>query len=328
MPVGPSHRSRSSSSRSYGGSSRSSSSSSRSYSSSSRSYSSSRYRSSSSYDYDGGGYSSYHRIPKPPKTNRQKAILAAVWGLVFSLIIAFIGGLLFGLNVGSASLIRRDAGEYAQIIKRAQQGKEGYYLIEINLQPSGSGQHGYEKEYSFQGDHEAYFKAYNEVRKNGVDFFYFVYNFTDDEGRRINGETYTCYSENAVNGIESITIAYTKDYDRDGSWDSMDVNYKLSKNMDYIVRAEPAAVGGVLMFVFAGLSAYLIVLLVQLHKGKFTFSDEKVAKKKVEITHKKCQYCGNRMTVNQSSCQACGARTFENIFPTEDDEETKKTKKK
>jgi len=312
MPVGPSHGSRGRSSSSSRSSSRSSSSrSSRSYGSS-RSYSGNR---TTVIVAGGGGYSGGGEFK--PMSPKAKKITWLVIGIIFCLIIGIVGVSKFSKNIGSVSLMKRDAKEYAQIISNAKKGKEGYYLVHIdNIKNTGSSHYGYEMEYSFSSSSYKFSAtAYNYQVKNGVEYFYIEYQFTDDEGRKINGETYTAYSEAAIQSLDEMTIAYTKIYDGDGSWDSMDVNYKLKNNIDYWFVKKEATVGGFLSVIFLGLVALFIYMIVRIKQDKPIFKKSDtvtgdIAGKPPVRHHRTCKYCGSIIAKDVFKCPSCGSRQF------------------
>ena len=310
MPVGPSH-SRHNSSRSSGGSSRSySGGSSRSYSSSSyrpshRSYSSSYYHSGSYY------YGTGVSINISP---RAWAIIGLIFGFIFAAIFLIVGGSVFSQNIGSSSLMRRDAKEYYEIIEMAKSGKEGYYLITIdNIRSSGSSTYGeFPTEYSFSGSHNCYIEAFSEVRKSGVNYYYLIYSFTDDQGRKISGETYSCYSESALLGLSDITFVYTKEYDGDGSWDVMPTNYNLKNNMDYWNVNKTVWIG-VLVFAIGGgavvLFVYLAKKLAKKNRKESKTTDNRQVQKQT-ADYKICDYCGCQHSLKDRVCSSCGSRKF------------------
>ena len=313
MPVGPSHSrggsSRSSGPSGFGRSSGGFSSSRSSYSSPSRSRSSHH----TTVVYTGGGGGYYGGIYVKPMSPKAKKITALVFGVIFCLIIGLVGAFKFVNNIGTVSLMRQDAREYAQIIKKAQKGEDGYYLAHFDLISSGSGHTGYEIYYKkVSPDRNFSATAYNYVYKNGVEYFYLEYEFTDTEGRRISGETYTCYSENAVQGLSEITIAYTKNFDNDGSWDSMDINYKLSNNMDYWLASRNTLSGLGMAVVFLGLTALFIYMIVRISQNKPIFKKANAveqAKEEVRI-HRTCKHCGSIVRPEVVKCPSCGSGQF------------------
>lgn len=307
MPVGPSHGSRSggSSSRSSGSRSSGSSSSSGSYRSSSRS---SRHTT----VYVGGGYYGGGRS----RTPKEKKIIALVWGIIFASVILIIAASLFFDNVGPMNLIKQDAGEYAQIIERAQNQEEGYYIVEItNIKQSGCGHVGYDVYYNLSGSHDSYFTAYNYLKRNGIVYFYFEYSFVDSEWGRIYGESYASYSENAVTGLTGMTLAYTKAYDNDGSWDVIDVNYSLGKNIEYLSYKDSVIIGVILFIIALGLDSLFIYMIVRVVKNKKIFgktATNATQTKTIQPTNnqKVCAYCGSIVDKYARRCSSCGAKMF------------------
>ena len=312
MPVGPSHGGGSHSHSSSGGSRSSGSSSSYSSSHSSSSYSSSRH--STCYVGGGGGYYGSHT----PMSSKEKKKLWLIIGIVIFSITAIIGSLLFSFNIGSTLLIRKDAREYKEIIERANNHEEGYYLITIN----DISTHGYSNEgnymitYGLWGDHDSSFEAIYEVKRNGVYYFYLTYSFVDDYGRNLSGESYTAYSESAVKGLSSMTFAYTLEYDKDGSWDIIDVNYSLKTNMDYWKVHTKTLVGLFMFILFAGLDAFFIYMLVRVCKEQQILSKKEEKNSSEQPSQKDnfermvCEFCGTMIGKSDKKCPSCGGTKF------------------
>lgn len=318
MPVGPSHRSHNSSGRS---SSRSYSSSSRSYSSSRRSSYSSPRRYYSSTTYYSGDYGGSVSIS--PKS---WAITGIVFGFIFAVVILILGAVLFCTNVAPSILMAKDAREYYEIIENAENGEQGYYLITIsdirNTGASTSG--GNPTIYRFHGSNASYFEGYTEVRRSGVNYYYLLYEFTDESGRQLNGETYSCYSESALLGLSEITFAYTKEYDADGSWDIIPTNYKLKGNMDYARCNSNVFIGIVLFLAGIGLFVLFINLSKKVSKMNETSSSSQTDNSTTQTkarTHvyKVCSYCGSHLPINEGKCSSCGAKNFNVQTETLDD---------
>ncbi len=326
MPVGPSHRSRSSSSssRSYSSSRSSSSrsyssSSSRSYSSSSRSYS---HRPSYDYDYYGGASISIHTTPKG------WAIFGIVVGFLTAIIMAIVGIVKLTNNIPYHSLMRKDAREYLEIIEKAQNGEEGYYIKEITglRVTSTSSVGGSPTEYGLTAKgsqsgwyYETDIEAYTEVRKSGINYYWFDISFYSEElDDRISGITYSYYSEAQVNGMSTLSIVYTKTYDGDGSFDIIQLDYSLDKNMDYWYAGNQILKGVILFVVATGLGV-LMAWCCRLVKNHGKKKEEADTSKVQEITnkYKECQYCGSQIRLDDTHCSTCGAKKFNRIKKTD-----------
>ena len=323
MPVGPSHRggSRSSSS---SGRSHSSSSSRSSYSSNSRSYSSSSHSHHHHYygDYSGGG-----GIEISP---RGWAGFGIAVGFILTLIMAIIGFVKLGDNVPYFFLMRRDAKEYNEIIEKANNGEAGYYIKEIkNIRWSGTSQEGNNPaEYSFTAEGDSretydntYINAYSEVRKNGVNYYWLEIRFYSEEAdERISGITYSYYAEAQVSGLSSLTLVYTKAYDGDGSWDIIQQNYSLGKNIDYWFAGKQIVLGILFIAIAGGLGTLMVWCCKLLNKkNKKDKKDEpiiievKTTPTEISDKYKECTYCGSQIPFNTHSCTVCGARKFKKI---------------
>ena len=335
MPVGPSHRR-------GGGSYRSSSSrSSSSRSSSSRSYSSSRSSSSRSYhrhnhyyygddDYYGGGGITI--------TPRGWAIFGIVVGFIIALVTMCIAFSMLGNNVPYHNTMKSDAREYAKIIERARDEVDGYYIISItDLEISGSSTVGYNPtEYGVTNYDNFWAEAYSEVTKGGANYYYLDFSFYSEEvGETIYGTTYTYYSQSQVLGLSSLTLAYTKEYDGDGSWDVIQVNYSLSQNIDYWYTKTMITAGALMIPAALGLVALMIwccVLVRRAGKKSATASNTTTASTQNSNNSKSftdslfatfgnngsedrgsfkvCVYCGAHAKIDASHCTSCGAKKF------------------
>ena len=314
MPVGPSHNR---------GSSRSSSSSGRSHSSSSRSYSSSSSRShssySSSYTYYGGSGASISISP------RGWARFGIVVGFIATLIMAIIGFAKLVNNIPYHYLMRKDAKEYLEIIDKANRGEAGYYIKEITgIRGSGSstvGGNPTEYRLSSEGEDSGWYdntsiSAYCEVTKGGVNYYWFDITFYSEElDERISGITYSYYSEAQVSGLSSLNLVYTKAYDGDGSWDIIQQDYSLKKNIDYWYAGNQIFKGVLLIVLAGGLGTLMVWCCILLHrKGKN--KEEKAEDKQIQDISdkfKECTYCGAQYPLDKESCSACGSKKFKKI---------------
>ena len=333
MPVGPSHRR-------GGGSYRSSSSrSSSSRSSSSRSYSSSRSSSSRSYhrhnhyyygddDYYGGGGITI--------TPRGWAIFGIITGLITAIVVMCIAFSMLGNNVPYYYTMKSDAREYAEIIEMARDGVDGYYIISItDIEISGSATEGYEPtEYGLTNYDNFWAEAHSEVTKGGANYYYLDFSFNSEVAEEISGTTYTYYSESQILGLSSLTFAYTKEYDGDGSWDIIQVNYSLSQNVDYWYVKKMITIAAFMIPAALGLVALMVWCSVLVHRaGKKAFgeSTQKSTSNQSNNTKsftdslfanfgngnsedrgsfKVCVYCGAHTKIDASHCTSCGAKKF------------------
>ena len=342
MPVGPSHR--------RGGGSRSSSRSSSSRSSSSRSYSSSRSRSYSSsrnyssghrhYHYYDGDYYSGDGITISP---RGWAIFGIVIGFMVVLACLCAGIGILANNVPYHITMRKDAPQYQEIIERAHRGEDGYYEKYItDIKWSGSGSSGGEPTYyrlssdngtPYDHNDNTYIEAYSEVVKDGVNYYWLEISFWSEEvNERISCITYSQYPEAAVAGLSSIRLAYTKEYDNDGSWDVINYSYNLSNNADYWYTGKQITTGAILLVVALGVGALMVWCCTLVHKaGKKSTSTtqatstqttqepslltklfgEQTPGEQSSITQfKVCSYCGAHAKMDDDSCNSCGSKKF------------------
>ena len=306
MPVGPSHH--------RGGGFRSSSS--RSSRSRSSYRSSSSGRSYHSHTYWGGS------VEISPRA-------AAIIGIIIGFIVA-ISGLVASVtaianNWSYRILMRKDAQEYQEIIDRAHAGEDGYYIITYdNIMISGSSTVGeHPTEYQLTNNYNGFYAtAYSEVTKNGVNYYYLVVAFDALDGTRITGTTYTYYSEAAVAGLSSITLVYTKEYDGDGSYDIIQENYSLDKNIDYWHTGKCVGLGFGGVAESLGLGLLMIWCCKRLKKSKKTSNEmpedikekwENMVAEGKDGTIQACVYCGSTYDLSVRKCESCGSKEFKVI---------------
>lgn len=249
-------------------------------------------------------------------------------GFLTAIIMAIVGISKLSTNLPNRALMRQDAREYLEIIDKANNGEEGYYIKEITglRVTSASSSGGYPTEYGLSAEgikhgwyYETDIEAYTEVRKSGINYYWFDIAFYSEElDERISGITYSYYAEAQVNGMSSMTIVYTKAYDGDGSWDIIQKDYSLNKNMDYWYAGNQVLKGVILFIVAAGLGV-LMAWCCKLVKNHGKKKEESDAKKIQEITnkYKQCQYCGSEIRLDDTHCSVCGARKFNRIKKTD-----------
>ena len=230
-------------------------------------------------------------------------------------------------NLGSSILMIKDSREYYDIIEKANDGEEGYYKITItgissyNSGSSWNGDYSYSI-YKLEGDYSFYGTAEEYWYVNGIAYYYISFSFLDGEGRTIQGETYTYYSQSAIAGLTEIDFVYTRKYDSDGSWDIIQENYRLRDNIDYKMTSREVNEGFLML---AASVAVGICLGFLANRARELDSDLKPIKKPVPVTatsntqvakpepiytYKVCMYCGSHLPINDNECDSCGAKKF------------------
>lgn len=256
------------------------------------------------------------------------AIFGIVVGFIVAIILGCVGFFKLSNNIPYHILMRRDAREYQEIIDKANRGEAGYYTVYIDgLKCSGSStMGGNPTEYRLSNDsdrgwrYEASIKAYCEVTKGGINYYWLDITFYSEElDERISGITYSYYAEAQVVGMSSLSLVYTKAYDGDGSYDIIQSNYSLDKNIDYWYAGNQILWGVILIVMTLGLGGLMVWCCILVHNHGKKKSPEVDMKKAQEIADKfkECQYCGAQTRLDDTHCTVCGARKFNKIKKTD-----------
>lgn len=251
-------------------------------------------------------------------------------GFILTIVLAIIGVLKLYNNIPYHILMRKDAREYQEIIDKANNGDAGYYIKHIyDIKCTSSSTNGGEPtEYGLESEglddstwrDDTYIDAYSEVRKNGINYYWLEISFYSEEfDERIKGITYSYYSQAAVTGLSYLNIVYTRSYDGDGSWDIIQQEYDLSKNIDYWYAGNQILWGVILIIIAGGLGTLMVWCSIKLHNhGKPKKAKEpKVETITIADKFKECEYCGAQMRLDDTSCMVCGARRFKKIKKTD-----------
>ncbi len=248
-------------------------------------------------------------------------------------------------NVPYHITMKKDAPQYQEIIERAHGGVEGYYEIYLTgIRRTGSSTHGGNPtEYSLSSDNgtpynhddNTYIEAYSEVVKDGVNYYWLEISFWSEEVQeRITCITYSQYPEAAVSGLSSIRLAYTKEYDNDGSWDAINFSYSLDANVDYWYTGKQITIGVILLLVAIGIGALMVWCCTLVHKaGKKSATTSQTSSTSTQTSQepslltklfggqtnteqsslnqfKVCSYCGAHAKMDDDSCNSCGSKKF------------------
>lgn len=254
-------------------------------------------------------------------------------GFILTIVLAIIGVLKLYNNIPYHILMRKDAREYMEIIDKANNGDAGYYIKHIyDIKCTSSSTNGDEPtEYGLESEglddstwrDDTYIDAYSEVRKNGINYYWLEISFYSEEfDERIKGITYSYYSQAAVTGLSYLNIVYTRSYDGDGSWDIIQQEYDLSKNIDYWYAGNQILWGVILIILAGGVGTLMVWCSIKLHnhgkpKKEKETKETKVETITIEDKFKECEYCGAQMRLDDTSCMVCGARRFKKIKKTD-----------
>lgn len=326
MPIGPSHSRGGGGSRSSGG------------------FGSSGGTHSHGGSFGGFGGGQHIHIPRVPirlnlfgsrivvSTGRQSAIVAIVVFLVFAIFGCFVTSTM-KQNLNSEisdykayiSQCELDAVWYENAKQKAIAGTDQDFFI------------------TYATDYDYYYDRDMAVVMNNVKFYYLIYEYqipidSNNDGvidyyQKQEGETYSTFSSSqAIQWDRKIFVG--KD---GGSWASMNYNYSLSTNQEYLFQkqelAESESTLKTINAVFIGLiliSVAIVVVLVivivkTIKKGKLEFEKEQ-QKKAAEVAEAQakadearrrasqisrvCIYCGCDVPDGAEKCPSCGSSDF------------------
>jgi len=227
-------------------------------------------------------------------------------------------------------IFKQDDVYFKNLITNAKNGVDGYYLTTA----------------TFDSEIIEYYSAnpstpgvYYVFTKNGNQWHFIVYEYTNEVTKLNNqiGTTYTQFSAgqcNAMNG--TIEIAYTK---TDNEWWSINTNYSLSDNQDYIDAVDylnlkksnlTSASWGLAGIIIALIVDIALIVLIFIKKSKKQQAEDAIAQEKAKAEAdeaqakadmarrqanqygRTCEYCGNDIPDGVSKCPGCGSSNFEN----------------
>lgn len=336
MPVGPSHSGRS---RSSGGSRSFSGNSSR----------SSGFRSSGSSNQSHNSSGNFHGFPffRPRHYHifgRPVFISSGIQTLISSLLFFALITLFLAFSYGSAitrakndiidckkyiQIIESDAEYYDNLIKTAKTNNttDDYYIAQAYF-----GNTVYEY-YSANPKNIGVYEAFTD---DGIIWYFIVYEYTNEVTKTKQiGTTYTQYSSSQHTGFNGIIeVAYTK---TGSTWFSINTDYTLSENRDYILAKEDLTeleswrkncIQNTITtsLIFAIFVAIIVLIFVYKYKKSKTENELNQQKAKAEIAeaqakaeqeqrkaaqiNRTCEYCGSQVPDDATKCPACGSSSF------------------
>lgn len=300
----------------------------------------------------GGNSGGYAPRPRHPITfhwfGRPIIISTGAQNTLVTLIMFFLVCALFGIFsiVGYSSnmeevnknnqliaVYETDAVYYQNLITKAKNGEEGYYLTTATFD---------NKIYSsYDEDDYAGTGAFQYQYIGGLYYYFINYEYINNREQGMKGETYTQFTSSQIKNMisgntGSIEIAYTYDAS-EGGYVSINTSYSLKENQDYNVlkmeienndSGSTFLVVGII-FIIAGvgiLIGMVFVIRKQIKKSKEQAEIDE-AKQKAEIAeananaerakadankrNRVCAYCGAPVPDGETKCPACGARHFE-----------------
>lgn len=314
------------------------------------------------FDFGGdnsNGFSFGPSSPRPsraPRTilffGRPMLITNAFVSIVSLLVMAivFAGGFLFGgisdytTNNKYLNYLKQDDVGYKQLISQATANYdgedylnnfEGYFVFEITG-IAFSGDKGYHGSGTFVDDtpfdggyykddaRKIYVAANKFTTYDGLPYYQFYYQFTDENDVVVNGTTYASYKR--FTDVKSLKIAYHVDSGL--CVDSINTNYKLEECIELSIYSAnvksarttliissiviAAIVGGIIcMIVFAikkgKKDAALKEQQVQANVEK-TQAEADLVRDQIKQKNRYCSYCGSKIPEDSDICPGCGSR--------------------
>ena len=345
MPIGPSHGARGGG-RSFGGGSRSSGGSHHHHHSGGSNlggailggliYSMFAGRRRRRYENGADGENQLPYRPRPTKY--------LVFAILFALFAAFTMFIrtIFSTSADSykaeLTQMEKDYKEYKSMFDKATvggyvEGSNYYFVVDASYGTYRTGTY---------GDNPTTPGAYLDFQKDGVSYYFIVYEFWLDssipietgESKRKIGTTYTQFSPTQLNSPGQIRIAYHYNSDTKKIY-SMNLDYNIEEcaEYDYVedIMENNKSTANTFLIVFIvelGLVALFVFLYINKLKKykKLVKQDEELFLQKRQAETQKaqaeaqeaqydaqrknrfCQYCGSQIDENTNTCTSCGAK--------------------
>ncbi len=298
---------------------------------SSRSRSSSGGSSSFGGNHSSGGYkrlpdamghrNGYRRPPRHYHWFGRNVVVTSGKGMLVSvlLIILLFASIILAVSISSYNKQQvvinnyvTSGKTYEEICEKAKAKQSGYYLFEFKnvdgqALDTGVWSDGSNTLESFEDDTLDY--------QNAV-WFLIEYSFYDDADNHIFERTYSMYSASDIRGITEFSVAYTK---INGVWWSINSDFKLENNIEYLYELDELnstkVMKNVCIAIVATVGAILVlsvvVIILKSKKISEISLEENVNEMPTDSTSKKtkyCPYCGDILDENAKRCPSCGAK--------------------
>ncbi len=299
--------------------------------------SSSSHSSDSSGGFSDGGF--HYNVPRTIMFFGRPVYLTSGFASLVSLfvlllIFAFSGSLISGISMSEANkeirYMKQDAVEWEEIIEKAENGEDGYYLFTINnIDFEYTGQSVFRDGYTFDGLYasgENYELATNYcLTYDDIDYYQIFYYFYDSStGYDVTYYTYAQFKNPST--IHHLEFAYK--LDDEGETLCINTTYELDKCMEYNDLKDTAHTQKVITIVatcvgVAFLAAIVLIIVHGIKKAKENNALElekkkaeaekaqaeaDMAKEDLKQKHRFCTYCGSPIPEGESQCPACGSR--------------------
>lgn len=267
-------------------------------------------------------------------TGKQNAFLALLSVLVLFIVCTvgcFIGRTAIKKDIvqyeSQICTYEEDAKWYENVISKAKNNETGYYLATATFRKAQV------LNYNEYNPQTGYYE-YDEV--NGTYYFYILYEYRNEvTSELVKAETYAQFTASQALGWNGeVAYAYSEE---DGAWFSINTNYSLSKNMEYVNAKQDLSnakqfvkslltIGIVLVVASVGVAvAFVLTTKHIIKKAKQEAETEKAkqeaeqaeanakaeeAKAKADKINRTCAYCGCKVPDGEEKCPACGSRKF------------------
>lgn len=267
-------------------------------------------------------------------TGKQNAFLSLLSVLILFIVCTvgcFIGRTAIKKDIvqyeNQICIYEEDAKWYENVINKAKTHETGYYLATATYNKAQI------LNYNQYNPQTGYYE-YDEV--NGTYYFYILYEYRNEVTNEIvQAETYAQFTSSQAFGWNGeIAYAYSEE---DGAWFSINTNYSLSKNMEYVKTKQSLSsakqsvksmltIGIVLAVASVGVAiAFVFTTKHIIKKAEQEAETEKEkqeaeqaeanakaeeAKAKADKINRTCAYCGCKVPDGEEKCPACGSRKF------------------
>ncbi|MBQ8451719.1 MAG: hypothetical protein IJ538_02970 [Clostridia bacterium] len=257
--------------------------------------------------------------------------------LIISAAVTIFGALKINSAKSEILTMEKDAVEYQEIIERAEAhsldnsvySDYGIYVltnIQLEFSHKSYNSHTGKKVDIYEDQNSLKYSLYadSDVFRDGVSW-YFIDFLINDGSVVLNGSTYTQYSQNQIQSMTSLRLAY---HSTGSSTDVINADYKLTDNQQYLSAFDNKAVGEkmVVFGIVFGVIAILVIILLGIKFSKKAKLEQ--LKKEAEIEQTKarteqekaklkeinrvCEYCGSLVPDGERKCPACGSSKFKN----------------
>lgn len=293
----------------------------------------------------------YGYDPSPDEINSMPHRKAPTIFLVLSIIVAFFSVITMSIRSSAVkrveslnntiSIMKTDYDDYYKpmIDNATEGGTDGFYKTTASFRNS----QGIVSKFLSYGDNPQTPGVYLDFQKDGISYYFIVYEFKDAHNVTCKGTTYTQFSANEYQMLNGeIDIAYY--FENDKVQYTMNTSYRLDDCAEYkyyqdmLESNKDSTKTYLITFIVEILIVALLVTLYVLKLKKYkklVKQDEDLLFQKRQAETQKaqaeaqeaeldtkrknrfCQYCGSQIDENTNVCSGCGARATEDSMQTD-----------